>query len=84
MTVPDQLKSAVSVLSKYGPLLQRIYAELGQHYGTAIVPARLYKPKDKAKVEAGVQVAKRWILERLRNETTSWNGLKLLGLLPPL
>ena len=71
-------------MRKYEPLLQRIYAELGQHYGTAIVPARPYKPKGKAKVEVGVQVAKRWILERLRNETTSWNGLKLLGLLPPL
>src|SRR4029450_5715214 len=38
-----------------------------RHYGTAIVPARPYKPRDKAKVEVGVQIVGRWILARLRN-----------------
>ena len=69
MTVPDQLRSAVSVPCRYEPTIHRTYAELGQHYGTAIVPARPRKPRDKAKVEVGVQVAQRWILARLRNET---------------
>lgn len=69
MTVPDQLKSAVRVPCRYEPTIQRTYAELGHHYGTAIVPARPYKPRDKAKVEVAVQVAQRWILARLRNET---------------
>jgi len=69
MTVPDQLKSAVRVPSRYEPTIQRTYAELGRHYGTAIVPARPGKPRDKAKVEVAVQIAQRWILARLRNET---------------
>src|SRR6266851_3580510 len=45
----------------------RLYADLARHYGTAIVPARPYKPRDKAKVEVGVQVVGRWILARLRH-----------------
>ncbi len=68
-TVPDQLKSAVIVPGRYEPTINRTYAELGRHYGTAIVPARPRKPRDKAKVEVAVQIAQRWILARLRNET---------------
>jgi transposase len=67
--VPDQLRSAVSVPSRSEPLIARTYSDLGRHYGTAIVPARPRKPRDKAKVEVAVQVAQRWILARLRNET---------------
>jgi transposase len=69
VTVPDQLRSAVRIPSRYEPTIARTYAELGRHYGTAIVPARPGKPRDKAKVEVGVQIAQRWILARLRNET---------------
>jgi len=69
MTVPDQLKSAVRVPSRFEPTINRAYSELGRHYRTAIVPARPRKPRDKAKVEVAVQVAQRWILARLRNET---------------
>lgn len=69
ITVPDQLRSAVRVPSRYEPTIARTYAELGRHYGTAIVPARPGKPRDKAKVEVAVQVAQRWILARLRDET---------------
>jgi transposase len=69
ITVPDQLRSAVRVPSRYEPTIARTYAELGQHYGTAVVPARPGKPRDKAKVEVGVQIAQRWILARLRHET---------------
>jgi transposase len=67
--VCDQLKSGVVVPCRYEPGIQRTYEELAEHYGTAIVPARPGAPKDKAKVESGVQVAERWILARLRNET---------------
>lgn len=66
--VPDQLKSGVIQACRYEPTTQRTYAELARHYGTAIVPARPGKPRDKAKVEVGVQVVQRWILARLRNE----------------
>jgi transposase len=67
--VPDQLKSAVVVACRYEPGIQRTYAEFALHYETAIVPARPHKPRDKAKVEVGVQVVQRWILARLRKET---------------
>jgi transposase len=69
MLVPDQLKAAVTLSCRYEPGIQRTYAELARHYGTAVVPARPYKARDKAKVEVGVQIAQRWILARLRNET---------------
>lgn len=67
--VPDQLRSAVSVPDRYEPQLHRTYEDLARHYGTAVIPARPRKPRDKAKVEAGVLVAQRWILARLRDET---------------
>jgi transposase len=47
--------------------VNRTYSDMAMHYGTAIIPARPYKPRDKAKVEVGVQVVQRWILARLRN-----------------
>jgi transposase len=69
MVVPDQLRTAVSDPCRYEPGIQRSYADWGRHDGTAIVPARPAKPKDKAKVEVGVQVVERWVLARLRHET---------------
>lgn len=67
--VPDNLKSGVSKADRYEPEVNRTYAELARHYGAAVVPARSGKPKDKAKVEVGVQIAQRWILARLRHLT---------------
>jgi transposase len=67
--VPDQLKSGVTVACRYEPGIQRSFEELAQHYGTVILPARPAHPRDKAKVEAGVRVAQRWILGRIRNQT---------------
>jgi transposase len=67
--VPDQLKSAVIKACRYDPAVQRTTAELGRHYNTTILPARPKSPRDKAKVEVGVQVAERWLLARIRNET---------------
>jgi len=67
--VPDQLKSAVTVASRYEPGIQRTYEELARHYGTAVVPARPRRPRDKAKVEVAVQIAERWVVARLRHET---------------
>ena len=69
VVVPDNLKAAVSRAHRYEPTLNRTYAELAQHYGVAIVPARAARPRDKAKVEVGVQVVERWILARLRHHT---------------
>lgn len=67
--VPDQLKSGVVRACRYEPEAQRTYEELARHYGTTVLPARPRKPRDKAKVEVGVQIAQRWILARMRNET---------------
>ncbi len=69
LVVCDQLKSAVTLPCRYEPGLQRAYAELAEHYGTVILPARPAHARDKAKVEVAVQVAERWILARLRHET---------------
>jgi transposase len=66
--VPDQLKSAVTISSRYEAGIQRTFAEFGRHYGTTILPARPRSPRDKAKVEVAVQIAQRWILARMRNE----------------
>lgn len=67
--VPDNLKQGVKSPCWYDPDLNQTYLDLAQHYGVAILPARVRKPRDKAKVEVGVQVVERWILARLRNRT---------------
>jgi transposase len=67
--VPDNLKAGVKSPHLYEPELNPTYQEFAKHYGLAVVPARAGKPKDKAKVEVGVQVVERWILARLRNQT---------------
>ena len=66
-TVSDNLKAGVTRASFHEPMVNRTYADMARHYRTAIVPARPYKPRDKAKVEVGVQVVGRWILARLRH-----------------
>ena len=68
LLVPDNLKSGVSHPSFYEPELNCSYQELATHYGVAVLPARVRKPRDKAKVEAGVLLAQRWILARLRHQ----------------
>ncbi len=65
--VSDNLKSGITKACFYEPAVNRSYSDLANHYDTAVVPARPYKPRDKAKVEAGVQVAERWIIAALRN-----------------
>ena len=69
IVVPDNLRSGVSRACRYEPDLNPTYADLAAHYGVAVIPARPYKPKDKAKVEVGVQIVERWILARLRHQT---------------
>jgi transposase len=67
--VPDNLRSGVTKAHRYEPLLNATYQEMAAHYGCVIIPARSRKPRDKAKVEAGVLLAERWILASLRNRT---------------
>jgi transposase len=56
LLVPDNTKIAVIKACLYDPVINRTYADLAAHYGTAVLPARPYKPRDKAKVEVGVRV----------------------------
>ena len=69
LIVPDNLKSGVSKTCRYEPDINPTYADFIDYYGTAVLPARPGKPKDKAKVENGVLVVERWILARLRHQT---------------
>src|SRR5258708_32737839 len=65
--VSDNLKSGVTKSCFYEQAVNRTYAEMAHHYGTAVVPARPRRPKDKSKVEVAVQVATRWVIAKLRN-----------------
>jgi transposase len=65
--VPDCLKSAVSRACRYEPELNPTYADMASHYAICVIPARPARPRDKAKVENGVLIAKRWILSVLRH-----------------
>lgn len=65
--VCDNLKAGVTAICRYEPGVNRTYQELATHYGTAILPARPRKPRDKAKVEVAVQIVQRYVLARLRN-----------------
>jgi len=67
IVVPDNLKSGVSKACFYEPDINPTYLDMANHYDTVIIPTRVRKAKDKAKVEVAVQVVERWILARLRN-----------------
>ncbi|MFN8555581.1 MAG: IS21 family transposase [Candidatus Obscuribacterales bacterium] len=67
--VPDNLKAAVIDAERFDPIVNRTYQRFAAHYKVGIKPARPYKPKDKAKVEKGVQNTEYRALARLRNRT---------------
>jgi transposase len=68
LVVPDNPKTAVTRACRYDPDLNRTYLDFAKHYHLAVMPARPYKARDKAKVEAGVLLASRWLLAVLRHE----------------
>lgn len=69
LLVPDNLKSGIHQASFYDPEINRSYARMAAHYGVGVLPARPRRPRDKAKVEAGVRLAQTYILGRLRHLT---------------
>jgi len=69
LIVPDNVKVGVTHPCRYEPDLNPTYQEMAAHYGTTVLPARVRKPKDKAKVEKAVQIVEQWILAVLRNRT---------------
>ena len=66
LVVPDNARTAIVKASFYEPEVNRTYGEMAAHYGTAVLPARPRKPRDKAKVEQAVLIVERWLLGRLR------------------
>jgi transposase len=66
LIVPDNAKTAIVKACFYDPQVNRTYANMAAHYGTALLPARPRKPRDKAKVESAVLIVERWLLGRLR------------------
>ena len=69
LVVPDNSKAGVTKACRYEPDLNPTYSEMAAHYGVAVLPARPYKPRDKAKAENAVQVVQRWIVAALRKRT---------------
>lgn len=69
LLVPDNTKTAVIKACLYDPQVNRTYAEMATHYGSAVLPARPRRPRDKAKVEQAVLIVERWLLGRLRHRT---------------
>src|SRR5262249_18641274 len=67
MGVPYNRPRGITKACFYEPAVNRPYAEMAAHYNTAIVPARPYRARDKAKVEVAVQIATRFIIAKLRN-----------------
>ena len=67
LIIPDNLRSGVTKAHRYEALCNRTYDEMAEHYGCAIMPARGYKPQDKAKAEKAVQIIQQRILAVLRH-----------------
>lgn len=67
MLVPDNLKTGVEKSDWYSPTINKVYHEMAEHYDTAVVPARVRRPKDKPGVEGTVGNVSTWIIAALRN-----------------
>jgi transposase len=67
--VPDNLKAGITKPSRYEPSINRTYQDFADHYGCVVLPARVRKPRDKAKVEVAVQIVERFVVAKLRNRT---------------
>jgi len=65
--VPDNLKAGITKPSRYEPGINRTYQDLADHYDCVVLPARVRKPRDKAKVEVAVLIVERFVLAKLRN-----------------
>ena len=67
LLVCDNLRAGVTAACRYEPGINRTYQEMAAHYGAAVLPTRVRRPRDKAKVEVAVLIVERFILARLRN-----------------
>jgi len=69
LLVPDNAKVAIIKACHFNPQVNRTYSAMAAHYGSAVLPTRPRRPRDKAKVEAAVRIVERWLLGRLRHRT---------------
>ncbi|MFN0315710.1 MAG: IS21 family transposase [Burkholderiales bacterium] len=67
LIVPDNPRALVSKADRYEPVLNASVVDFAQHHRCVVLPARPYKPQDKAKAEVAVQIVERWILARVRH-----------------
>ncbi len=73
IAVVDNLPSGATKAHRYEPIINESYLDMASHFGVAVVPARPFRPRDKAKVETAVLLMERWVLARLRNHRfTRW------------
>lgn len=68
LIVPDNPKAMINDANRYEPRANDTVQDFAQHYNTSVLPARAYRPQDKAKVEFAVQLVERWVLARLRHQ----------------
>lgn len=66
--IPDNLKTSVEKPSWYSPIINKTYHEMAEHYNTAVIPARVRKPKDKPNAEGAVAVVSTWVIAALRKQ----------------
>jgi transposase len=64
---PDNLKTGVQKADWYSPVINKTYHEMAEHYGTAVIPAGVRRPREKALVERTVGMLSTWITATLRN-----------------
>lgn len=67
LLIPDNLRAGVTKADRYEPVLNPAYAQLAEHYGTAIVPARIKTPRDKPVFEGSVRFVANQVAAELRN-----------------
>jgi transposase len=67
LIVPDNPRAMIADPDRYEPRAGDTVLDFARHYGTSFLPARVYRPQDKPKVEVAVQVVERWIMARLRH-----------------
>ena len=68
IVVPDNLKTGITKHTRHETIINKTYQEMAEHYRTAVVPARVRSPKDKATVEGNVGIISTWIIAALRNQ----------------
>jgi transposase len=67
IVTPDNLKTGIQKADWYSPVINKTYNEMAEHYGTAVIPTGVRKPKEKATVERTVGMLSTWITAALRN-----------------